>query len=373
MLKKIISLAISLVIIVTGLIFTDHLLPIISEYLGYDLHGNDFFGITFANLILAVPSLFFFAWLALVLAPFITNRLFNFAEAISISLSSVPTSDILVMILGIAIGLILANLLGGPFARLPFVGPFVPILLSIVLAVVGAKLALRKHSDIISFFSRFPGRKSGKAANIMEGPMGDRLYSANKLLDTSVIIDGRLMDIMAAGFLDGRLIVTNFVLEELQKLSDSADSLKRAKGRRGLDLVQDLQDSYKEQVLVINVNYEDLPDVDAKLIRLAKETHADLITNDYNLNKVAAIQGIKVLNINELSNAIKPTVIAGEMLNVYLVKEGKEQGQAVAYLEDGTMIVVENANRYIGRMIPAVVTSVLQTAAGRMIFAKAKC
>ena len=177
---------------------------------------------------------------------------------------------------------------------------------------------------------------------------------------------------MASGFLDGKLVVPNFVLEELQKLSDSADNLKRAKGRRGLDLVHDLQISYKDYVLIVDNDYDDLEGVDAKLVRLAKQANADIITNDYNLNKVAGIQGVKVLNINELANAIKPVVVSGEEMTVYLVKEGKEQNQAVAYLDDGTMIVVENGRQYIGSSAMVVVTSVLQTAAGRMIFAKAR-
>lgn len=376
MLRKIISLSISLTIIATGLILTNFSLPLLSEYLGYDLHGNGVLGITFATMILALPGLFISAWLSLVLAPFITRWLFNYAERLTVSLSGVPTSDILVMIFGIGIGLILANLIGSPFARLPLIGPFIPIGLSLVLSIVGAKLALRKHNDIVEFFNRIPARKAAKLAaaekNVLDGPLGDRLYSSNKLLDTSVIIDGRVMDIVAAGFLDGRLVVPNFVLTELQTLADSSDNLKRAKGRRGLDLVQDLQISYKEKMLVVDNDYDDLEGVDAKLLRLAKQANADIITNDYNLNKVAGIQGVKVLNINELANAIKPVVVAGEEMSVYLVKEGKEQGQAVAYLDDGTMIVVENGRRSIGSSIAVVVTSVLQTAAGRMIFAKAR-
>ena len=202
--------------------------------------------------------------------------------------------------------------------------------------------------------------------------MTDRLYSSNKLLDTSVIIDGRLMDIMAAGFIDGKLVVANFVLEELQKLSDSSDNLKRAKGRRGLDWVHDLQQCYTERVLIVDNDFDDITEVDAKLVKLAKQFNADIITNDFNLNKVAEIQGVKVLNINELANAIKPVVISGEEMTVFLVKEGKEHGQAVAYLDDGTMIVVENGRKFVGSNADIIVTSVLQTAAGRMIFAKAK-
>ena len=375
MLRKLISLSISLMIVITGLILTDISLPYMSQYLGYDLHGNGFLGITFANMILALPGLFVFSWLALVLAPFITNSIFNYAELLTSSLSKIPTSDILVMVFGIGIGLILANLIGSPFSRLPIVGSYIPIILSLILSVVGAKLALRKHNDIVGFFNRIPNRKAikpeEKQPDVLAGPLGDRLYSCNKLLDTSVIIDGRIMDIVAAGFLDGQLVVPNFVLEELQKLSDSADNLKRAKGRRGLDLVQDLRISYKDQVVVVDNDFDDISEVDAKLVRLAKQAQAAIITNDYNLNKVAGIQGVKVLNINELANAIKPVVIAGEEMHVYLVKEGKEPNQAIAYLDDGTMIVVENGRHSIGTSIPVVVTSVLQTAAGRMIFAKA--
>ena len=375
MLRKLISLSISLMIVITGLILIDISLPYMSQYLGYDLHGNGFLGITFANMILALPGLFVFSWLALVLAPFITNSIFNYAELLTSSLSKIPTSDILVMVFGIGIGLILANLIGSPFSRLPIVGPYIPIVLSLILSVVGAKLALRKHNDIVGFFNRIPNRKvikpEEKQPDVLAGPLGDRLYSCNKLLDTSVIIDGRIMDIVAAGFLDGQLVVPNFVLEELQKLSDSADNLKRAKGRRGLDLVQDLRISYKDQVVVVDNDFDDINEVDAKLVRLAKQAQAAIITNDYNLNKVAGIQGVKVLNINELANAIKPVVIAGEEMHVYLVKEGKEPNQAIAYLDDGTMIVVENGRHSIGSSIPVVVTSVLQTAAGRMIFAKA--
>ena len=375
MLRKLISLSISLMIVITGLILTDISLPYMSQYLGYDLHGNGFLGITFANMILALPGLFVFSWLALVLAPFITNSIFNYAELLTSSLSKIPTSDILVMVFGIGIGLILANLIGSPFSRLPIVGSYIPIILSLILSVVGAKLALRKHNDIVGFFNRIPNRKvikpEEKQPDVLAGPLGDRLYSCNKLLDTSVIIDGRIMDIVAAGFLDGQLVVPNFVLEELQKLSDSADNLKRAKGRRGLDLVQDLRISYKDQVVVVDNDFDDINEVDAKLVRLAKQAQAAIITNDYNLNKVAGIQGVKVLNINELANAIKPVVIAGEEMHVYLVKEGKEPNQAIAYLDDGTMIVVENGRHSIGTSIPVVVTSVLQTAAGRMIFAKA--
>lgn len=380
MLKRIFSLIIAVIFAVTGLILTDYFLPYISEFLGYDLHGNGLFGIALANIVSGVVGIFIFGWLGLAVAPFFIRITLSYSERLAVVLSRIPTSDILVMIFGIGIGLVLANLIGAPFSHLPIIGPYVPIIFSLVLSVVGAKVALRKHDDIVSFFARVTGLRSNKIASLPkkrkhsenDSLLTDRLYSSNKLLDTSVIIDGRIMDIMAAGFLDGRLVIPNFVLEELQKLSDSSDSMKRAKGRRGLDLVQDLQHSYSSQILIVDNDFDDINEVDAKLVKLAKQSGAHIITNDFNLNKVAEIQGIRVLNINELANAIKPVVISGEEMTVYLVKEGREQGQAVAYLDDGTMIVVENGRRYVGSSIEIIVTSVLQTAAGRMIFAKAK-
>lgn len=377
MLRRIFNLIIIMIFIVTGLILTEYFLPYLSQVLGYDLHGNGLFGIAMANIISGIMGIFVFGWLGLVLAPFIINYVLSYSEKLAVVLSRIPTSDILVMVFGIGIGLILANLIGAPFSHLPIIGPYIPIIFSLILAVVGAKVALRKHNDIVGFFVRMPNIKgmkgTEKAEDIVKaGPLGDRLYSSNKLLDTSVIIDGRVMDIMAAGFIDGKLVVPNFVLEELQKLSDSSDSLKRAKGRRGLDWVHDLQQCYGSRILIVDDDYEDLTEVDAKLVRLAKQADAAIITNDFNLNKVAEIQGVSVLNINELANAIKPVVISGEEMTVFLVKEGKEPGQAVAYLDDGTMIVVENGRKFVGSNADIIVTSVLQTAAGRMIFAKIK-
>ncbi len=379
MLKRIASLTIAVIFAVNGLILADYILPYISEFLGYDLYGNGFFDVALANIASGLVGLIF-GWIGLVIAPFLINFVLSYSEKLAVILSRIPTVDILLMILGIGIGLIIANLIGAPFSHLPIVGPYIPIAFSLILSVVGAKVALRKHSDILGFFGRLPGLRGNKGTEaygpnleeIKGGPLADRLYSSNKLLDTSVIIDGRVMDILAAGFLDGKLVIPNFVLEELQKLSDSSDGMKRAKGRRGLDLVKDMQKSYQNQVLIVDNDYDDLTEVDAKLVRLAKQAGAVIITNDFNLNKIAEIQGIPVLNINELANAIKPVVISGEEMAVHLVKEGKEQGQAVAYLDDGTMIVVENARRFVGNTIDVVVVSVLQTAAGRMIFAKAK-
>ena len=185
-----------------------------------------------------------------------------------------------------------------------------------------------------------------------------------------MIIDGRIADILKTGFLEGNLIVPNFVLEELQRLSDSSDAMKRAKGRRGLDLIRTLQQENDQIVVVNDLQYEAIPEVDGKLVAMANDTGSVIVTNDFNLNKVASIQGIQVLNINDLANSVKPVVLPGEEMSAYLLREGRENGQAVAYLQDGTMIVVEGGRKYIGNKIKLAVTSVLQTSAGRMIFAK---
>lgn len=376
MIKKIISWSISIIIAFAGIILTETSLPWVAEMSGVPLTGNGLLGVAFPNTLFIIVGAFIFCWLGLVLGPFVTNWIYNYSERMATVLSKLPTSEILVIVFGMFIGLMIANLLGSPFSRLPVVGPYIPIGLAFIFAVFGAKLALHKSTDIVDFFNKLIGKR-GKATDEQVKIMDVNFDMGNqdclaKLLDTSVIIDGRVMDILATGFLDGKLIVTKFVVEELQRLSDSADPLKRAKGRRGLDFIHDLQLAYKEQVVVLENDYEDIPEVDAKLVRLAREIGAAIITNDYNLNKVAGIQGVKVLNINELANAIKPVVVSGEEMTVMLMKEGREQGQAIAYLDDGTMIVVENGKRYVGKTTTIIVNSVLQTAAGRMIFAHVK-
>lgn len=193
-----------------------------------------------------------------------------------------------------------------------------------------------------------------------------------KILDTSVIIDGRIYDIMRTGFIEGNIVIPEFVLVELRHIADSSDSLKRNRGRRGLDILNKIQTEYGIEIYNSNEEkaLEEIPEVDVKLLKLAQIMNGKVVTNDFNLNKVAAIKGIPVLNINELANTLKPVVLPGEEMILSLVKEGKERAQAVAYLDDGTMIVVEDGKRFIGQTIKVVVTSVLQTTAGRMIFAK---
>lgn len=193
-----------------------------------------------------------------------------------------------------------------------------------------------------------------------------------KILDTSVIIDGRVADLCETGFLEGTFLVPQFILHELQHIADSSDSLKRARGRRGLDILNKIQKMVDVDVRIVDDDFPQVKDVDSKIVVLAKKVGAKVITNDLNLNKVAELQGVRVLNINELCNALRPIVLPGETIRVFVLKEGKEAGQGVAYLDDGTMIVVDNAKRCIGRNVDVVVTSVLQTTAGRMIFTRLK-
>jgi Integral membrane protein (PIN domain superfamily) len=191
-------------------------------------------------------------------------------------------------------------------------------------------------------------------------------------LDTSVIIDGRILDICQSGFIEGALIIPHFVLDELRHIADSSDSLKRNRGRRGLDILSKIQKELAVEVQITEKDFPDIDEVDSKLLKLAQFLGGKVITNDYNLNKVAGVQGVPVLNINELANSVKPVVLPGEEMTIQIIKDGKEQEQGIAYLDDGTMIVVEGGKRHIGEIMDVIVTSVLQTAAGRMIFAKQK-
>jgi uncharacterized protein YacL len=201
---------------------------------------------------------------------------------------------------------------------------------------------------------------------------GQEAEETVKLLDTSVIIDGRIADICETGFIEGDFVVPQFILHELQHIADSPDSLKRARGRRGLDILQRIQKAHQITVRIVEDDFPKIKEVDSKLVALAKSMGAKVMTNDFNLNKVAELQGVPVLNINELANSIKPVVLPGETIRVFIIKEGKEYNQGVAYLEDGTMVVVDNGRKLIGKNIDVTVTSVLQTTAGRMIFTKTR-
>jgi uncharacterized protein YacL len=209
-------------------------------------------------------------------------------------------------------------------------------------------------------------------SNIVRSFKSQGIEENYKILDTSVIIDGRIADICETGFLEGVFVLPQFILQELQHIADATDPIRRARGRRGLDILHRIQKIPEIRVKIIDEDFPGIKEVDAKLVALAKLMHAKIITNDFNLNKVAGLQGVPVLNINELANALKPVVLPGESMKVFVLKEGKEYNQGVAYLDDGTMVVVENARKHIGKNVDVTVTSVLQTTAGRMIFSKLK-
>ena len=338
-------------------------------------------------------------WLA---SPFFIRRLSIFTAFVEKQLSKMPINDVIAGAAGLALGLIIADLLGNAFARIPVVGNYIPIVFSIVLGYLGIRLTIKKRKELAGSFDFVPRvlkdilrsreEKQAKEAepaetqdktetpaetaaeppkvNLVKAKAEPEPEKNYKLLDTNVIIDGRIADICKTGFLEGRLLIPVFVLEELQHIADSPDSLRRVRGRRGLDVLQKIREDSPLEVEVMNIDFDDIHEVDSKLVRLAQKVGGKIITNDFNLNKVAQLRGVEVLNINDLSNAVKAVVIPGETMKVQVVRDGKEPGQGVAYLDDGTMIVIENGHRYLSRTISVEVTSALQTSAGRMIFAK---
>jgi len=307
--------------------------------------------------------------LGIILSTWLIKRFWQFTLWAESRLNRVPISDIFSGAIGLTIGLIIANLIGTAFSHLPILGNILPIVLSIILGYLGMNLTVKKREELNALFTSLPwvsGREKQK-----EKTCDSNIYQY-KLLDTSVIIDGRIADICKSGFLEGTLIIPVFILEELQHIADSSDLLKRNRGRRGLDILNRIQKELGMFVQIDHRDFDEINEVDSKLVKLGQIMKAKIVTNDYNLNKVAELQGVPVLNINELSNAVKPVVLPGEEMVVHVIKDGKEFGQGVAYLDDGTMIVVDGGKKHIGETIGVMVTSVLQTAAGRMIFAKPK-
>ena len=273
--------------------------------------------------------------------------------------SLLTASGLIFTTIGLIVGLGVAALGSLAIKDLPVVGLYLLPLLFAFSGYLFAYLAYKRHTDL----ARVLGFKG-----LLQQP-GAEQFIRPKLLDTSVIIDGRIGDVAATGFLEGDLVVPGFVLEELQSIADSAESGKRARGRRGLDTVRDLQEAHN-RVMVIERDFPNVAEVDAKLIKLAKEMKACILTTDYNLTKLCRIQGVEVLNVNELANTVKSMVLPGESLSVRVVREGKEEDQGVAYLEDGTMVVVEGGRSRLGEDVEVEVTSVLQNPAGKMIFVR---
>jgi uncharacterized protein YacL len=283
-----------------------------------------------------------------------------FAIATEYLFKNIRIGAIIGGILGISFGLLFAHLLILPLKQI--LGEdlrTVSFGLMVVFGYGGFFLGLSKGTEI-------------SVTNIVRLFRGQSLEENLKILDTSVIIDGRIADVCESGFLEGIFILPQFILQELQHIADSADTIKRARGRRGLDILHKVQKMSHITVKIVDEDFPKIKEVDSKLVALAKLLNAKVITNDFNLNKVAELQGVSVLNINELANALKPVVLPGESIKIFILKEGKEHNQGVAYLDDGTMVVIENARRLIGKNADVTVTSVLQTTAGRMIFSKLK-
>ena len=300
--------------------------------------------------------------------PWVINKVKELTKILEKEISKYPRTDILLGGVGLTVGLLIANLLSQLVINIPMVGILISLLIYIFMGYLGIIIAIKSKEDLLNV------SKLSKMMSTKEKTTTKKEVKAipPKVLDTSVIIDGRIADICRTGFVEGKLIIPAFVLEELRHIADSSDDLKRVRGRRGLDILNIIQKELDIEVEISERDFDDIAEVDSKLLKLAQVLNGKVVTNDYNLNKVAQFQGVEVLNINELANAVKPVAIPGEEMVVQVVKEGKESNQGIAYLDDGTMIVVDGGKKCMGQMTRVLVTSVLQTAAGRMIFAKPK-
>lgn len=300
----------------------------------------------------------------LILTPYFTTRPARWLRSL---LGRVAAETLFAGLMGLVMGLTTAALLAFPLSLLP--DPFgrtLPFIGVLMFSYFGVTLFVMRQGDIMSLFSTFSGR-SGEG-----GGSGSSWTNLNRtiLLDTSVIIDGRVADIARTGFLPGTLLIPRFVLNELQYIADSPDGLRRQRGRRGMEVLSELQKLPNILVRISDIDVDGVREVDDKLVVLGKQLKSPVLTNDFNLNRIAELQGVTVLNINDLANAVKSVVLPGEVLNINVFQEGKEMGQGVGYMEDGTMVVVENGKEYIGEYMDVHITKVLQTAAGRMIFAR---
>ena len=297
-----------------------------------------------------------------IIAPWLTTRP---AAWLRHAINELTVAQILAGAVGLVIGLVIAALLAIPLSYLP--APFsaiLPTLVAIIFAYAGIMVMVLRQREIFALFRR---KNVAEAEAAAEG--GDGAGEESLLLDTSVIIDGRIADVAHTGFIRSTLLVPRFVLAELQYIADSPDSLRRNRGRRGLEMLNRMQKDSPVPIRIVDLDVDGVRQVDAKLVQLARQINAPIVTNDYNLNRVAGLQGVQVLNINELSNAVKSIVLPGENMTVRVIQEGKEVGQGIAYLDDGTMVVIENGRRYMDSDLEVTVTKVLQTNAGRMIFA----
>lgn len=302
------------------------------------------------------------ALFGLILTPYLTTRPIR---ALSNRINQLPAQQLVSGVVGLIVGLIIAALFSLPLSLLP--SPFnmvMPILAAIFFGYIGMAALTTRRRDVFEIFR-------GHIPNISLGKTEDGLTPSRQiLLDTSVVIDGRIADISKTGFIMGPMLVPNFVLNEIQHIADSPESLRRNRGRRGLDILNRLQKESLVPVRITDIDAEGVEAVDDKLVHLAKQLGCAILTNDFNLNRVAEIQGVLVLNINDLANAVKTAYLPGEEMDIKVMQEGKELGQGIGYLEDGTMVVIEGGHKHLNESIPVTVTKVLQTSAGRMIFAR---
>ena len=353
----------------------DNLAPIIDPYLITHFASFGDMSLTVARIAVVVVGTILGIIIGYVVSSFILKQGLVIARQLERVLTHIPNQELIAGTIGLLFGLIIANLIGVAFNQVPIIGPYISIILSAIFGYSGVRLMARKGPEMYLNYMRQWKRgelstKKSKGFKVFGSNKASDNNGSSKLLDTSVIIDGRIKDLCATGFIEGPIVVPLFVLNQLQIISDSADAMKRNRGRRGLDILKEMQDAKVVTIEIVEDDYDDLQEVDSKLMRLALEKQWKLMTNDFNLNKVARVQGIKVLNLNELANVLKPVLIAGEWIRVQVMKEGKEVQQGVAYLDDGTMIVVEDGRPYVGQEVEVMVTSILQTSAGRMIFAR---
>lgn len=320
------------------------------------------------------------ALLAFIVTPYITVVPYRWMR-------EAAASDLLAAVIGLIVGLIISFLIAIPLANLPGIwGHILPFVGTVVCGGLGVALAVQRKNDLFHLFqagfasrrTREREREEERQKELDKEKEKDKEHSSHLqpvtqiLLDTSAIIDGRIADISQTGFVSGALLVPRFVLNELQHIADSADTMRRNRGRRGLEMLNRLQKDTTVPIEITDADVEDVAEVDGKLVKMARMLHCPIITNDFNLNRVAELQGVKVLNINELANAVKPVMLPGEDIFIKIMQDGKELGQGVGYLDDGTMIVVEGGRQFMGATIEVTVTRVLQTVAGRMIFAHPK-
>jgi uncharacterized protein YacL len=302
------------------------------------------------------------ALFGLVMTPYLTTRPMRALRAI---LGKQSAETLFSSLVGLVAGLLTAALIAFPLSLLPDpFGQILPLIGVLIFGYYGVALFVMRQNDIANILGAVTSRReNGTAAGWSQS-------GRTILLDTSVIIDGRVADIAKTGFLPGTLLIPRFVLNELQYIADSPDSLRRQRGRRGMEVLSELQKATSVVVRISDIDVEGVREVDDKLVILARQMKCPILTNDYNLNRIAELQGVPILNINELANSVKSVVLPGEVMVVNVIQEGKEAGQGVGYMEDGTMVVVENGNKYLNREIGVTVTKVLQTAAGRMVFAR---